>query len=107
MILDDTLKIDVQNGLLDKALFCPSAHHDERPDATLIDMVVIHGISLPPGEFGTSAIEDFFCGRLNATLHPYFATISHLRVSSHLLIKRTGEVVQFVPFRRRAWHAGE
>lgn len=70
-------------------------------------MIVVHGISLPPGEFGSKAVEDFFTGHLDSSLHPYFATIQTLKVSSHLFIKRTGEIIQFVPFNRRAWHAGE
>jgi AmpD protein len=70
-------------------------------------MIVIHGISLPPGEFGSNAVEAFFCGHLDTTTHSYYSDIAHLKVSSHLFIKRTGEVIQFVPFTRRAWHAGE
>lgn len=72
-----------------------------------IDMIVIHGISLPPGQFGGSAVEAFFAGKLDVSQHPYFETISGLRVSSHLFIRRTGEIIQFVPFHQRAWHAGE
>src|SRR3990167_5424075 len=70
-------------------------------------MIVIHGISLPPGEFGSTAIEDFFCGKLDMASHSAYAAIAHLHVSAHLLIKRTGEMLQFVPFIKRAWHAGE
>jgi AmpD protein len=69
-------------------------------------MVVIHNISLPPNEFGGRYIEDFFQNQLDPTAHPYFATIEHLKVSSHLLIKRNGAVVQFVQFADKAWHAG-
>lgn len=72
-----------------------------------IDMVVIHGISLPPGQFGGRAVQDFFCGHLDIGAHPSFQDIAHLRVSAHLFIKRSGEVIQFVPFTKRAWHAGE
>lgn len=102
-----TFKVNAQSGLLEPAVYQLSPHHDERPEGIMIDTIVIHGISLPPGEFGSSAIEAFFCGNLDFSLHNYFAEISHLRVSSHLLIKRTGEIVQFVPFVKRAWHAGE
>lgn len=70
-------------------------------------MIVVHNISLPPGEFGGRFIERFFCGNLEASEHPYFAEISSMRVSSHLLIKRNGDIIQFVPFHKRAWHAGE
>lgn len=100
-------KMDIQQGLLASARYCPSSHHNERPDGMPIDMIVIHGISLPPGEFGSNAIEEFFCGKLDMSLSPYYETIAHLKVSSHLLIKRTGEILQFVPFHKRAWHAGE
>lgn len=84
-----------------------SPHCDERPEKVEIDMIVIHGITLPPGQFGTNFIEDFFCGKLDYSLHPYFLTIKDLRVSSHLLISRVGEITQFVPFSKRAWHAGQ
>lgn len=100
-------ELNPHTGLLEPVLFKSSPHQDDRPDKGVIDLVVIHGISLPPGEFGSDAIEQFFCGHLSATLHPYYASIAHLRVSSHLLIKRNGEIVQFVPFTQRAWHAGE
>src|SRR5690606_32221018 len=82
-----------------------SPNADERPEG-VIDAVVIHGISLPPGEFGGPWIEAFFTNRLDPAVHPYFAEIAALRVSSHLLIRRDGALVQFVPFHRRAWHAG-
>jgi AmpD protein len=71
-----------------------------------VSLLVIHNISLPPGQFGTGCVQRFFCNRLDSAEHPYFATIADLQVSSHLLIERTGEVTQFVPFSARAWHAG-
>ena len=83
-----------------------SPHYDERPDPDDIGLVVIHNISLPPGQFGGRWIDDLFCGRLDPDAHPYFRDIAHLRVSSHLLIARDGAVTQYVPFDRRAWHAG-
>lgn len=101
------LKINARHGLLLPVSHRPSSHYDDRPMAAAIDMIVIHGISLPPGEFGGPAIEAFFCGSLDAALHPYFAGIADLKVSAHLLIKRTGEITQFVPFTKRAWHAGQ
>ncbi|EKD71635.1 MAG: hypothetical protein ACD_46C00139G0003 [uncultured bacterium] len=101
------MTINSQTGLLGSVIYKSSPYCDERPMNTEIDLIVIHGISLPPGEFGTNAIEDFFCGRLDSTAHPYFAEIAALHVSAHLLIKRTGEIIQFVPFSKRAWHAGE
>ncbi len=98
--------IDAQ-GLLQPARYQPSPHCDERPAAVAVDMIVVHSISLPPGQFGQEMVGPFFCGRLDTALHPYFATIAHLRVSAHLFISRLGEVTQFVPFSQRAWHAGQ
>ena len=100
------LVVNPPTGMLQSVTYKESPHHDARPSGIEIDMVVVHGISLPPGQFGGDAIENFFCGELDASLHPYFAQIASLQVSSHLLIKRCGEIVQFVPFNRRAWHAG-
>lgn len=100
------MKINLTQGLLATARYLPSSHHNERPENMIIDMIVVHNISLPPGEFGSGAIEQFFCGNLNFNEHPYFQTISQLRVAAHLLINRKGEITQFVPFNKRAWHAG-
>jgi len=100
-------EINPVTGLLEPVNYQASPHQDERPPSMLIDMVVVHGISLPPGEFGSPAIPAFFCGKLDMNLHPSFAGIATLRVSAHLLIRRTGEIIQFVPFDKRAWHAGE
>jgi len=105
--MTNTLKINPDTALLEPILYRPSPHNDERPQGVSIDMIVVHGISLPPGEFGSQAIEDFFCACLDTSAHPYYAQIAALRVSAHLLIRRTGEIIQFVPFARRAWHAGE
>ena len=91
--------------LLEGVNYLPSDNHNQRPDAE-ISLVVIHNISLPPGEFGQGHIEDFFTNRLDVDAHPYFQRIKDLRVSAHLLIKRDGEITQFVPFNKRAWHAG-
>lgn len=84
-----------------------SPNCDERPASGAISLIVVHGISLPPGEYGGPWIDDFFTNRLDVTAHPYFTEIADLRVSSHLLIRRDGELVQYVPFSRRAWHAGK
>lgn len=105
MITQDPCKI-TQEGLLLSHPFYPSPHCDDRPQDSVIDMIVIHGISLPPGEFETGEIKNFFCGHLNYGAHPYFETIISLKVSAHLLIERRGKVMQFVPFVKRAWHAG-
>lgn len=104
---NDDLKLNLETGLLNPIIYRPSPHCDNRPQNIAIDMVVIHCISLPKGQFGTSAIESFFCGTLDAKLDPAFREIAEMRVSAHLLIKRKGDVVQFVPFDKRAWHAGE
>ncbi len=83
-----------------------SPNFDERPDVSDISLIVFHCISLPPGEFGNDCIDQLFCNRLNPDEHPYFQEIHQLTVSSHLVIKRTGEIIQYVPFDKRAWHAG-
>lgn len=83
-----------------------SPHQDARPDPDDIGLVVIHNISLPPGEFAGPWIDALFLGRLDPAAHPYFETLRGLRVSAHLCIFRDGSVAQYVPFDRRAWHAG-
>ncbi|HYX65213.1 MAG TPA: 1,6-anhydro-N-acetylmuramyl-L-alanine amidase AmpD [Burkholderiales bacterium] len=83
-----------------------SANHDERPPGAEISLLVVHSISLPPGEYGGDSIERLFTNRLDAAAHPYFQAIAALRVSAHFLVRRDGELVQFVPVWRRAWHAG-
>lgn len=94
-----------EDGWLDSASRCPSPNNNPRPDP-VISLIVIHGISLPPGEFGGPYIQQLFTNCLSPDEHPYFATIHHLEVSAHLLVRRDGAVVQFVPFGLRAWHAG-
>lgn len=96
----------VKQHLLEDARQCPSPNHDARPDADDISLLVIHCISLPPEEFGGDYIDQLFCNRLKPSDHPYFEDLAALRVSAHLLIRRNGELVQYVPFDRRAWHAG-
>ena len=93
-------------GMCAGARWVPSPHCDARPDEAEISLVVIHNISLPPGEFGGPHIDDLFLGRLDAQAHPYFASIAAMRVSSHFLVRRDGELVQYVPTELRAWHAG-
>jgi len=100
------MHVDTLSGLLREARFVPSPNADPRPPGSVVDAVVIHGISLPPGEFGGPWIEALFTNTLEPRAHPYFAEIADLRVSSHLLIRRDAELVQFVPFHLRAWHAG-
>ena len=83
-----------------------SPNHDERPPGSEITLVVLHSISLPPGEYGGDAIERLFTNCLEPQAHPYFREICNLKVSAHFLVRRDGSVVQFVPVERRAWHAG-
>ncbi len=98
--------VDSNTGLMCGARWLASPNYDARPYGTAMDLIVVHGISLPPGEFGGPWIDRLFTNTLPADEHPYFAQVSSLRVSSHLLIRRTGEVVQYVRFGDRAWHAG-
>lgn len=84
----------------------PSPNCDARPEPSGISLLVIHGISLPPGRFGGPWIDALFCNRIDPAAHPFFETIRDLRVSAHLCIRRDGSVTQYVPFSRRAWHAG-
>lgn len=83
-----------------------SPHFERRCEAQAIELLVVHNISLPPGEFGHDYISDLFLGRLDKDAHPYFEDIYQLRVSAHCLIKRTGEIIQYVSFNDKAWHAG-
>ena len=99
--------VNSETGLIEPALQRPSPNFDARPDATDPDCIILHGISLPPGEFGGGQIESLFLNQLDWDEHPYFAEIRGLEVSAHLLIRRDGELLQFVSFNERAWHAGE
>jgi N-acetyl-anhydromuramoyl-L-alanine amidase len=101
------LRIDAATGLLAGVRQVLSPHFDERPAGVLPELVVVHGISLPPGEFGGPWIDRLFTGTLPAGAHPEFRERASLRVSAHALIRRDGQIVQYVPFRARAWHAGE
>ena len=105
--MSTSYSIDTQSGLIEPARKVSSPNCDERPDGAMPDMLVIHGISLPPGMFGGPEIEQLFTNQLDWDAHPYFGEIRGLTVSSHLLIRRDGELLQFVPFTQRAWHAGE
>ncbi len=96
----------VIDGQLIGARQVPSPNYNQRPEQTEIQLVVVHNISLPPSQFGGGYIEQFFQNRLDWSQHPYFQSIEGMQVSAHLLILRTGEVLQFVNFNDRAWHAG-
>nr|WP_269837645.1 1,6-anhydro-N-acetylmuramyl-L-alanine amidase AmpD [Enterobacter roggenkampii] len=93
----------LENGWLVDARHVPSPHHDCRPEDEKPTLLVVHNISLPPGEFGGPWIDALFTGTIDPDAHPFFAEIAHLRVSAHCLIRRDGEVVQYVPFDKRAW----
>lgn len=94
------------SGRFPGARWCPSPNFGVRPDGAPISLLVVHNISLPPGQFGGPHIENFFCNRLDPRVHPYFESIAELQVSAHALIRRDGSVLQFVNCLDRAWHAG-
>ena len=94
------------NGLLANVRFVASPNCDERPAGDEVSLLVIHAISLPPGEFGGREVEALFTNKLDPDQHPYYREIAGLRVSAHFFIRRDGELIQFVPCDRRAWHAG-
>jgi len=98
--------IQVEQGWLNIATRCPSPNCNARPANTPVSLLVIHNISLPPGEFGGGYVQAFFQNQLDANAHPYFATIAGMQVSAHLFIARDGAITQFVSFDERAWHAG-
>lgn len=96
----------IRDHLLLEAAQCPSPNRDNRPAGTDIELIVIHGISLPPGQFGSGDITALFCNRLNPEAHPDYEQLCRQKLSSHLLIDRRGTCTQYVPFNERAWHAG-
>lgn len=99
--------INKKTGLLEGIEQIPSPNADDRPEDTPPDLIVVHNISLPPGQFGGPYINQLFTNQLDPDADPYFAEIYQLRVSSHVLIRRNGDIIQYVPFHKRAWHAGE
>jgi AmpD protein len=100
------LWIDLDSGLMRGARQVTSPNYDSRPPGIEADLIVVHGISLPPGEFGGPWIDRLFTNTLPPEVHPYFAEVAPLRVSSHMVIERDGAVAQYVRFTERAWHAG-
>lgn len=94
------------NGWLSGVRRIVSPNCDTRPSGTVINLLVIHNISLPPGEFGGEAVAQLFTNTLDTETHPYYAQLRGLRVSAHFLVRRNGEIIQFVPCNKRAWHAG-
>jgi len=101
------LHVNPETGIVAGARQVPSPNCDERPSECRPELIIVHNIALPPGEFGGPWIDQLFTNQLDADAHPYFQEIAQLKVSGHLLIQRTGSVVQYVPFDKRAWHAGE
>jgi N-acetyl-anhydromuramoyl-L-alanine amidase len=101
------MSLKIVNGWLQGVKQVISPFYDERPINQPISLLVIHNISLPPNEYGGPYVEQLFTGQLNPEEHPYFASIYQLKVSSHLFIRRDGKIIQFVPFNKRAWHAGK
>jgi AmpD protein len=99
------MQIDPRTGWCASARHCPSPNFNARPSGE-VSLLVIHNISLPPGQFGTGEVENLFLNRLDPQGHPYFAGIAHLQVSAHFLIERDGSLTQFVSCNERAWHAG-
>jgi len=102
----NTPELSIENGWLSHAKRHPSPNYNQRPHDE-ISLLVIHNISLPPGEFGGPWIDALFSNQLDPGAHPSFKDIADLKVSSHLLIRRSGDITQYVPFHRRAWHAGQ
>ncbi len=100
------MRVSVEGGWLSGARRAPSPNCEPRPAGCVPELLVVHNISLPPGEYGGDCIEQFFCNCLDWSAHPYFEEIRDMRVSAHLLIRRDGEMLQFVSFEERAWHAG-
>ncbi len=101
------MRVDPASHLVVGVRYVPSPNFDERQDNCPPSLLVIHNISLPPNEFGGPYIEQLFTNQLDPNEHPYFEEIKDHKVSAHILIRRNGEVVQFVPFNKRAWHAGK
>lgn len=94
------------DGIAERIRFIASPNCDARPAGTAVELAVIHAISLPPGEFGGAGVVELFTNRLDPAAHPYYAGIAGLKVSAHFLVRRDGELIQFVPCAMRAWHAG-
>jgi AmpD protein len=101
------MQVDLSTGLMRGVRQIASPNHDSRPAGIEADLIVVHGISLPPGEFAGPWIERLFTNTLPAEAHPYFAEVCSRRVSSHLVIERDGAMTQYVKFTDRAWHAGK
>lgn len=104
--MNENLKIDLVSGLIFGVRLVDSPNFDDRPKDVEPEVIIIHSISLPPGQYGGTEVEDLFCNQLDCGAHPYFHDLERLRVSAHFLIRRDGEMIQFVSLNKRAWHAG-
>jgi AmpD protein len=98
--------LTIKDGWLDQVEKIPSPNFEERPQNAEVALLVVHAISLPPGQYGGGYIQQFFINRLDTQAHEYFAEIAGMRVSAHCLVERSGNIIQFVSFDDRAWHAG-
>ena len=98
--------MEIENHIFKNIKYFQSPNFNSRPDESNINLIVIHCISLPPKNYGGEYVRDFFLNKLNSFDHTFFKEIANLKVSSHIFIKRDGEIAQFVPFNKRAWHAG-
>jgi AmpD protein len=101
------MSLNLESGLIDSADFVCSPNYDERETHVAPEVIIVHCISLPPGEYGGGAVSRFFQNQLSPDEHPYYKSMSHLTVSAHFLIERSGKLIQFVAVTKRAWHAGE
>jgi len=101
------MKLNLTTGIIDSADYIASPNYDERDPNCIPEVIIVHCISLPPGEYGSGDVARFFTNQLSADQHPYYETMAHLTVSAHFLIERNGKLIQFVPTHKRAWHAGE
>jgi len=99
-------QLTINKGICEQAKFVSSPNFDERPLDSVPETIIIHSISLPPGDYTTNSVEEFFSNRLKPEEHDYFEGICHLQVSAHFFIRRTGKIIQFVNANERAWHAG-
>ncbi|WP_051144815.1 1,6-anhydro-N-acetylmuramyl-L-alanine amidase AmpD [Thiomicrorhabdus sp. Kp2] len=104
--INTPLTVDKKTGLIVGGEYIQSPNFDNRPNNELPGLVVVHGISLPPNQFGGEGITQLFTNQLDPKEHPYYEAIQHLKVSAHALIRRNGQIIQYVPFHKRAWHAG-
>ncbi len=100
------MHINLSTHQIEGIRFCPSPNFDNRPTESTLELIVLHNISLPAGQFGGEQVINFFCNQLDCDSHPSFNALKAMKVSSHLFIRRTGETIQLVPFNKRAWHAG-